>query len=86
MQSVTKKTASVKWEEPEYKYDIKEYDLQVAKKNTRPEPLIRLNGPSTFHHLGELESGTDYSVQVRAIGPNNVVGLWSVLASFKTST
>lgn len=85
MFSVTKKSAEITWSKPDYKHDILDYEVQYAKKDTRPEPILRTSKETLRYVLGGLESGTDYTVRVRGIGKHSIVGVWSVQSTFKTS-
>ena len=80
-----KTTAQLRWEAPTNFQQIIEYEIQYAKLRTRPLPVVQTQGQSTEYVLTNLESGTEYTAKVRAIGQHNIIGQWSVENAIKTS-
>lgn len=82
---VEKQTAQLYWEAPTNFRDIEEYEIEYAKKDTRPYPIVHTQGSSNDFVISELESGTTFTAKVRAIGPNKIAGKWSTVVGFTTS-
>uniref|UniRef100_A0A7M5VD99 Fibronectin type-III domain-containing protein n=2 Tax=Clytia hemisphaerica TaxID=252671 RepID=A0A7M5VD99_9CNID len=78
-------SAQFLWEAPKYNYKILSYQLQYAKWNSRPEPVITTSETKTSYLLSELESGTKYTVKVRAVAVNGLNGTWSVSTTVVTA-
>ena len=77
-------SARFTWEAPRYKYKINNYEIQIAKWQSRPEDPFPTDNAETSFLLSNLESGTEYRVKVRAITEHNHTGDWSVSTSFVT--
>ena len=82
---VEKQTAQLYWEAPTNFREIEEYEIEFAKKDQRPHPLVHTEGSSNDFVISELESGTTYTAKVRAIGQQRITGQWSVMVAFTTS-
>ena len=82
---VEKQTAQLYWEAPSNFRDIIEYEIEYAKKDTRPEPFVNTQGSSNDYVISDLESGTTFTAKVRAIGPHKIAGKWSTVVAFTTS-
>lgn len=77
-------SARFTWEAPQYKYKINNYEIKISKWNSRPEKPVPTPDSETSFLLSNLESGTDYRVEVRAVTEHNQTGDWSVSTSFVT--
>ena len=77
-------SAQFLWEAPKYNYKILSYQLQYAKWNSRPQPIITTSEAKTSYLLSGLESGTKYTVKVRAVAVHGVNGSWSVSTTVVT--
>lgn len=80
-----KTSALFRWAAPNSVLTILNYEIQYGKKNERPEPLVSTSSSQTSYLLSDLESGTNYTVRVRAIATHNLTGNWSTYSAFTTS-
>jgi len=81
----SRESVRLSWTAPtDYRDGISDYEIEYAKKNTRPEPVVTTQGINTEYIINHLESGTTYTARVRAIGQHSIIGVWSVQNSFTT--